>query len=232
MKNAAFLTAGMLCLCALAAGGSAAAQSANSQRAPLDAISKHVGAQGSITEIAPIFSQLLLTNVPGNFRPAFEHLGNQGTFYIQESVPAGESDTQWTQMITRTGAKGLALRGDITPQMLAANLAKRFDTACPTSFSSLDLGEVQLGGAPAYAMVASCGSVADGGSLHSESTLILEIKGSNDDYSVQGAVRAPASSRPIALDEAAWRARLQHLQPIRLCPIAPGERAPYPSCAG
>ena len=31
--------------------------------------------------------------------------------------------------------------------------------------------------------------------------------------------------------EAKWQARLRQLQPIRICPIQPGERAPYPSCA-
>jgi hypothetical protein len=55
----------MLCLCALAAGGSALAQSAYAQRVPLDAISKRVGVQGSIKETAPIFSQMLPTGVLG-----------------------------------------------------------------------------------------------------------------------------------------------------------------------
>jgi hypothetical protein len=35
-----------------------------------------------------------------------------------------------------------------------------------------------------------------------------------------------------AIDEAKWRERLRQLQPIRFCPIVPGEAAPYPSCVG
>ncbi|MBB5357671.1 hypothetical protein HDE76_000853 [Rhodanobacter sp. ANJX3] len=232
MRTMAWLAAGMLSIGSFTGGGLVLAQSSPWRPASSDQLNKYAQTHGSLKQIAPIFSQLVLISPPSNFRPVFEHLDDGGQSYIHESVPGGESTAQWTQMITVTGAKGLASRLNITPQFLAADLAKRFHSACPTSFSDLNLGEVQLGGANGYAMVASCGSVTADGSMHSESTLILEIRGSNDDYSVQWAVRSPASAQPIALDEAAWRARLQHLQPIKLCPIVPGERMPYPSCAG
>jgi hypothetical protein len=48
-------------------------------------------------------------------------------------------------------------------------------------------------------------------------------------YTLQWAERGPAAGK-IAIDEAKWQARLRQLQPIRLCPILPGEHAPYPSC--
>lgn len=185
---------------------------------------------GSIREIAPIFSQLLLLSVPATFRPVFEHVGNAGSFYIAESVLAGESTAQWTQMITRTGAKDLAARIDISPQSFAMNLANRFKTVCPTTFSSLDLGVASLDGHDAYAMIASCGNVSSGNISFSESTLIIQIKGSSDYYGIQWAVRGPASLQPLALNAPIWRERLQKLQPIKLCPIIPGEPAPYPSC--
>lgn len=226
----AWVAAGMLCVGSFTVGGFVSAQSSQWRPASSDELNKYVYTHGSLKQITPIFSQLVLINVPGNFRSVSEHVNNGGLFYIHESVPEGESTAQWTQMITQTGVKGLASRLNITPQFLAADLAKRFDTACPASFSDLNLGEVQLGGAYGYAMVASCGTVTADGSTHSESTLILEIRGSNDDYSIQWAVRGPALAQPIALDEAAWRARLQHLQPIKLCPIVPGEQMPYTSC--
>ncbi|WP_445145837.1 hypothetical protein [Dyella sp. Tek66A03] len=181
-------------------------------------------------QIAPIFNQLLLLSAPSTFRPVFENVGNRGAFYIAESVPAGESAKQWTQMITKTGAKDLATRANLSPQVLAVNLAGRFKSACPTSFNSLDLGAMSLDGHDAYALVASCGSVADGNGSHSESTLIVQIKGDKDYYGLQWAVRGPASLQPLALTAPAWRERLQTLQPVRLCPIVPGESAPYPSC--
>jgi len=232
MKTMAWVAVGMLCVGSFTVGGLVLAQSSQWRPASSDDLNKYVHTHGSMKQIAPIFSQLVLVSPPSNFRPVFEHLNNSGLSYIHESVPEGESTAQWTQMITVTGVKGLASRLNITPQFLAADLAKRFDTACPASFSDLNLGEVQLSGAYGYAMVASCGTVTADGSTHSESTLILEIRGSSDDYSVQWAVRGPASAQPIALDEAAWRARLQGLQPIKLCPMVPGEQMPYPSCTG
>ena len=135
---------------------------------------------GSIKQITPIFSQLLLLSAPDTFRPVFENVGNGGTFYIAEAVPSGENTKQWTQMITKTGAKDLASRANLSPQALAVNLAGRFKSACPTSFNSLDLGAISLDGHDAHALVASCGSVADGNDSHSESTLIVQIKGDKD----------------------------------------------------
>jgi hypothetical protein len=47
---------------------------------------------------------------------------------------------------------------------------------------------------------------------------------------LQWAERTPAGGKP-AIDETKWLDRLRQLQPIRFCPIVPGEAAPYPSCA-
>jgi hypothetical protein len=47
---------------------------------------------------------------------------------------------------------------------------------------------------------------------------------------LQWAERAPTVAKGV-IDEAKWQARLRQVQPIRVCPIVPGERAPYPSCA-
>ena len=41
--------------------------------------------------------------------------------------------------------------------------------------------------------------------------------------------RDSAQARPI--DVAYWAKQLARLNPIRLCPIVPGEGAPYSSCA-
>ncbi|MEI7430007.1 MAG: hypothetical protein WCL27_06085 [Betaproteobacteria bacterium] len=68
--------------------------------------------------------------------------------------------------------------------------------------------------------------------MHSESMLLIVIKGESDYYTVQWAERGDASTTPIKLDEAKWTDRFKRLAPIKLCPIIPGERAPYPSCVG
>jgi hypothetical protein len=104
-----------------------------------------------------------------------------------------------------------------------------FKSACPDSFAAQGFGPTKFGDHDAYVAVASCGRVESSADKHSEVALILTVKGSADYYTLQWAERTPASSKPV-IDEAKWKERLRHLQPIRLCPIVPGEAAPYPSC--
>jgi hypothetical protein len=107
----------------------------------------------------------------------------------------------------------------------------RFKNACPDTFAAEGLGATKFGGQDAFVAVASCGKVDQSSDKHSETALIVAIKGRADYYTVQWAERTGPSGKP-AIDAAKWQARLRQLQPIRLCPIEPGETAPYPSCVG
>jgi hypothetical protein len=78
----------------------------------------------SVGVITPIFSQLVMFSYPKGFVPAFED--TKGGNYIQESVLAGESVNKWTQMITITGAKNLALNPNATPTRFAESIAGGF----------------------------------------------------------------------------------------------------------
>jgi hypothetical protein len=60
--------------------------------------------------------------------------------------------------------------------------------------------------------------------------VVVAVKGRADYYTLQRAERTEAAGKP-AIDEAKWLDQLRQLQPIRFCPIVPGEAAPYPSCA-
>lgn len=60
----------------------------------------------------------------------------------------------------------------------------------------------------------------------------LAVKGQSDYYTIQWAERGAASKSPIKVDDAKWQGRLNQLAPIKLCPVIPGEAAPYPSCVG
>jgi len=183
----------------------------------------------TVKTITPIFSQLLMLSYPKGFVPAFE--GGRNGQYVQESVLEGETINKWSQMITITGAKGLSAIQKVTPALFAVSMAGGFKGACPTSYSALSLGEVKFGGNDGFAAVLSCGTSTFGGSAHSESMLLVVIKGDNDYYTIQWAERGEASATPIKLDNATWSKRLQKLMPIKLCPIVPGEKPPYPSCA-
>ncbi len=187
-------------------------------------------AQGaSVRTITPIFSQLLSLALPTGFMPAFEDAkGNQ---YIHESVLQGESLKSWSQMLTITGAKGLAANPNITPNQFASGMAGGYKKSCPDSFTATGLGVNKLGGYDGFVAVISCGVAEPVGTPYSESTLLIVIKGENDYYTIQWAERGAASKTPIKYDPAKWVDRFNKLAPINLCPRIPSEQAPYPSCA-
>lgn len=188
-------------------------------------------AQGySVKSITPIYSQLLLTGYPQGFQTAYEKVN--GPSYIRELVPVGESVDNWTKMMTISGIKGLASKADITPKIVLSNMAGGFKRACPNSFSAQVVTEGKLSGFDSFVAVVSCGVSPATGGKSSETALIAVIKGQSDYYTIQWAERSAPSNEPIALDVPTWAGKLSLMSPIKLCPIVPGEQAPYPSCVG
>jgi hypothetical protein len=185
-------------------------------------------APASSTVISPVFGQLVRISMPAGFVAIREN--TEDAFYIREAVPNGETANAWTQMITITGSKGMASVANFSPQKLTASVAFGFKKACPESFALKDLGETKFGDQDAYLAVASCGEVASSADRHGETALIVAVKGTSDAYTVQWAERTPQASPAPAINEVMWQGRLRELMPIRLCPIVPGEAAPYPSC--
>jgi hypothetical protein len=182
----------------------------------------------SVRTITPIFNQLLMFSFPKGFVPAFEDA--KGGQYIQESVLEGESVKKWSQMITITGAKGLALNPNVTPARFAGGMAGGFKYACPDSYTATGLGEIKFGSHDGFAAVVSCGVANPVGESYSESMLLVVIKGESDYYTIQWAERGEASKTPIKFNNTKWVDRVKKLTPIKLCPIFPGEQPPYPSC--
>ena len=204
----------MAALGALLASSAAAAQSS---------------APSAFTVISPIFGQLVTFSLPASFVTVFEN--TNGPNYIREAVLKGEASKSWTQMITMTGARGAAGNAKASPEIFAGSMVGGFKSACPETFAAHGFGPTKFGDHDAYVAVASCGRVEASADKHREVALIVTVKGSTDYYTLQWAERGPPAGRG-AIDEAKWLARLRQLQPIRLCPIVPGETAPYPSCVG
>jgi hypothetical protein len=201
---------------------------ANAQPSTQDKV-EELRKQGySVQAISPVFSQLVLLSLPAGFKAASEN--TKGDFYIRESVPAGETVDRWTQMITVTGAKGLAANPNVTPQSVAGGIATGFQRACPSTFFAKGLGALKISGQDAFVALASCGTAPSGPDKHSETAMVIAIKGAADYYTIQWAQRGAASDRALAPDEALWADRFKQLNPIKVCTPVPGEAAPYPSC--
>lgn len=184
---------------------------------------------GGTTTITPIFSQLLSFKLPTGFVTSDARYNDRA--YIREAVPNGETVDNWTQMITVMAGKGLADLQQATPEAMAEMAGAAYARACPNSLAIKDLGPTQVDGNDAFLAFFGCGTIAGvGTAAHSESMLVLTIKGHHDNYTLEWAERGPASSKQPQFDRTKWMLRLNRLAPIKLCAIRPGEAAPYPSC--
>ena len=184
----------------------------------------------SMTAISPIFGELVAFSLPANFRTVHEN--SNANNYIREAVLAGETVQRWTQMITVTGHKGMAANPAAMPQRFANLIAGGFNKACPETFSGSAFGDTKIDGHDAFVVVVACGKVKAVGDEHSETALIMAIKGLSDYYTLQWAERGRAIASAPKIDAATWKLRADALQPVRRCTIVPGEKAPYPSCIG
>jgi hypothetical protein len=189
-------------------------------------------AEPQLAAITPVFAQLVMFSLPPEFRsqkPTYEK--NSGSFYIREQVPDGETLVKWSRMITLSGTRGLATNPNATPQAMLARMSADFQRNCPDSFSTAAPGAQKVDGYDAYEVIVSCGRAPSGKESYSESAIMLTIKGSNDYYTLQWTERGRDSAEARPVDVAYWTKQLARLNPIRLCPIVPGETAPYASCA-
>ncbi|MGT2435439.1 hypothetical protein ACU4GH_05660 [Bradyrhizobium betae] len=181
----------------------------------------------SFRVISPIFGQLVSFSMPSTFVAVFEN--TKAGHYIREAVLKGETPERWTQMITVTGEKGMTLTPGSSPEKLAGAIAGGFRSACPDSFAARPFGVLKFGRFEGFGAVIGCGRVDSGPTRHSETALLITLKGATDYYTIQWAERGPEMDEPPVNDDR-WPARLRELSPIDLCPIVAGEAAPYPSC--
>lgn len=191
------------------------------------AVTAQAQAPQSFRVISQIFGQLVSFAMPSHFNAVFEN--TKGGHYIREAVLKGETPERWTQMITITGEKGMTLTPGASPEGFAGSIAGGFKSACPDSFAAQPLGTMTFGRFEGFVAVIGCGRIDTGPTRHSETALLIVLKGTSDYYTVQWAERGPESDEPPVRD-ARWQQRLSDLGPIALCPIVPGEAAPYPSC--
>jgi hypothetical protein len=189
-------------------------------------------AEPHLAVVTPVFTQLVMFSLPPEFKsPKATYEKNSGSFYIREQVPDGETLGKWSRMITLSGTRGLATNPNATPQAMLARMSGDFQRNCPDSFSTAAPGPQKVEGYDAYEVIVSCGRAQSGKETYGESAIMLTVKGSNDYYTLQWTERGRDSAETRPIDVAYWTRQLARLSPIRLCPIVPGEAAPYSSCA-
>jgi hypothetical protein len=182
----------------------------------------------SVTSITPVFGQLVSFRLPTGFTPVYDNANE--TNYIQEAVPEGETYDQWSQMITLTGAKDLALDENVTLVTNANAIADSYKKDCQDTFTATPLDNRPVDGHDSLIVFLGCGSAGPAESAVSESAVIVLIKGEQNYYTLQWAERSEAIAGAPVFDVKKWGPRLAQLFPVKLCPVVEGEEAPYPSC--
>lgn len=173
-----------------------------------------------VTATTQVYDRITAFALPEGFQGAYEN--ERDGSYLLEFVPEGQSVEDWTQMITLSGAKGLALQMP-APLDVAAAIGEGFRDSCPESYRGSDEGAQQVAGADAAHLVMfSCGTVG----AETESALILVASSGADVFTLQWAERGAA----MPPDPEVWLPRFDTLLSLRLCPLIAGEEAPYPSC--
>lgn len=182
--------------------------------------------------VAPIFDELFVHQVPAGFKAQAEQ--TQASVYLRTFVLASDPSTgPWTQRILVSGTKDLGLQAELTPAMFAMQIAKGFQSSCPTSFAGGRVAEANIGtGHSVYVMLVACGShtLTTNKAPTSEVALVAVVKGDKNMYSVQWSERGEAVATKPEPDRAVWGQRLKAITPFLVCPLKAGEAAPYASC--
>lgn len=173
-----------------------------------------------VTATARVYDRIAAFALPEGFLGAYEN--EEGGSYLLEFVPEGESVEGWSEMITLSGAKGLAVQMP-APLDVAAAIGAGFRESCPESYRGSDEGTQQVaGGDAAHLVLFSCGAAG----AETESALILVVISGEAVFTLQWAERGAA----VPPDADIWLPRFDMVLSLRLCPVVEGEEPPYPSC--
>ena len=179
----------------------------------------------TVQMIAPVFHEYVLFSLPGTFQVTAREQTNSAS-YLREIPLRGETVEHWTQLVTLSGANGMASKPGVTVQTLSQNLVSQYQAGCPDTFGVMPGTAGKISGVDAEFLLMGCGSVQDKngrpGAMHSETTLMVVLKGSSDVYTLQWAQHGPSVQGHLKIDSAPWIKRMAILQPIKVCPLAGG----------
>ena len=204
--------------CALLTGGifqsgiSAAADGDTNARSPRDA--------KSMAASVPIFSQTIVFTLPDGWKPAYENDGKDS--YMLEFVPQGQSVEAWKEMITVQGLRNLAKNPQFSPLALIENIAGGLKKICGDELVFQSLGAKKIDTYDAHAAIMGCARVEvesfGAKTGQGELAYYLAIKGTNDLYVVQRAIRGAAFAKKDApISPSSADAFMSAMQPIKVC---------------
>ena len=195
-------------------------QSGVAAPAPAESAMPSARAAKSMAAVVPIFSQSVVFTLPGGWKPAFENDGKDS--YMLEFVPQGQTVEAWKEMITVQGLRNLAKNPQFAPLALIENIAGGLKKICGDELIFQSLGDTKVGVYDAHAAILGCARVeveAFGAKTgQGELAYYLVIKGTNDMYVVQRAIRGAAFAKADApISPGSAEAFMRAMQPIKVC---------------
>lgn len=179
---------------------------------------------------APVYDSVVVFALPAGFQPAHEAEANGA--YILELVPAGQSLTDWQEMLTLTGADDLQNTAGMTAVEVVdwalEEVARGYEAGCNLPITVETFSDAPPTGAE-DAVLAYIGCPEVTGSGLAEEMILWVAAREGDLFTLQWARRGPAV-REIQFDPPRWLGRYETLASMSLCRPEPGETAPYPSC--
>lgn len=170
----------------------------------------------------PIFSQIVVFNVPKGWKPAHEQASDRS--YIMEFIPGDQKLGDWKEMITVQGFKDLAKNPNATPKGLIGMLATNIKKACGENTVGQLLGDKKIDSFEAsYAFIgcANMSSVDIKGISNkgkSDIALYIAIKGTKDMYMIHRSIRSEAfNPKRIPVTQATLASWIKGLEPIKIC---------------
>lgn len=167
----------------------------------------------TISSIVNVYSQNVAVDTPtyffskSDFMPGKGFRQDNGSSFLMEVVPYGQTVEDWNEMITITGEKNLSTVSYAIQSVFALLMLEEFKKNCPASFSFMILDEESDQNKQSF--VASCGSFEN----KSETAVIQVIKGVKDLYTIQWAFRGKESKIPLVLNKEDLLKKIKILNP-------------------
>jgi hypothetical protein len=172
------------------------------------------------TTAIPIFSQIVVFELPNRFKPDHENSAQRS--YIMEFVPEGQTVHAWTEMVTVQGFRDLSRNPRATPNAVLAFKAAQIQQVCSEHLIAQFLGDRRVDSYDAHAAIIGCArlpiDVVGAKAGQGELAYHLAIKGTDDVYVIQRALRGDAFDKdkaPISPTNA--EDFMRALMPIKIC---------------
>ena len=148
-------------------------------------------AAGRTQTIIPLFSQEIVITQPENWAVAYQY-HDPKTSSVQ-FLPAGQTLTDWQEMIAVQAYKGLARHTEYGPEIMLKAIRSELAAHCAGEIVAIPLEPITISGHKASGMLMGCPQASDDfGDFRpgkGEMALYVSIKGRQDFYVIRHAVR-------------------------------------------